>query len=323
MPVPLRVRAGKVSLFYPTPTLSTRMSEVSVNPRSGFVNIVGNPNVGKSTLMNLLVGERVSIITSKAQTTRHRIMGIVNTPELQIVYSDTPGVLRPSYKLQESMLEFSESALGDADVLLYVTDTVETADKNEFFLNRVRGIKCPLILIINKVDLTNEEALVALVERWHKELPEAEIIPISALNNFNVEALRRRIESLIPPSPPYFDKDALTDKPARFFVTEIIREKVLLYYQKEIPYSVEVVVETFREEVDRIHIQALIVAERESQKGIIIGHKGAALKKVGTMARRDMERFFDKRIFLELFVKVEKDWRNRDNLLRAYGYRLD
>ena len=301
------------------------MSEVSVNPqhRSGFVNIVGNPNVGKSTLMNLLVGERVSIITSKAQTTRHRIMGIVNTPELQIVYSDTPGVLRPSYKLQESMLEFSESALGDADVLLYVTDTVETADKNEFFLNRVRGIKCPLILIINKVDLTNEEALVALVERWHNELPEAEIIPLSALNNFNVEALRRRIESLIPLSPPYFDKDALTDKPARFFVTEIIREKVLLYYQKEIPYSVEVVVETFREEVDRIHIQALIVAERESQKGIIIGHKGAALKKVGTMARRDMERFFDKRIFLELFVKVEKDWRNRDNLLRAYGYRLD
>ena len=250
-------------------------------------------------------------------------MGIVNTPELQIVYSDTPGVLRPSYKLQESMLEFSESALGDADVLLYVTDTVETADKNEFFLDRVRGIKCPLILIINKVDLTNEEALVALVERWHNELPEAEIIPISALNNFNVEALRRRIESLIPPSPPYFDKDALTDKPARFFVTEIIREKVLLYYQKEIPYSVEVVVETFREEADRIHIQALIVAERESQKGIIIGHKGAALKKVGTMARRDMERFFDKRIFLELFVKVEKDWRNRDNLLRAYGYRLD
>ena len=250
-------------------------------------------------------------------------MGIVNTPELQIVYSDTPGVLRPSYKLQESMLEFSESALGDADVLLYVTDTVETTDKNEFFLNRVRGIKCPLILVINKVDLTNEEALVALVERWHKELPEAEIIPLSALNNFNVEALRRRIESLIPLSPPYFDKDALTDKPARFFVTEIIREKVLLYYQKEIPYSVEVVVETFREEADRIHIQALIVAERESQKGIIIGHKGAALKKVGTMARRDMERFFDKRIFLELFVKVEKDWRNRDNLLRAYGYRLD
>ena len=291
--------------------------------RSGFVNIVGNPNVGKSTLMNLLVGERVSIITSKAQTTRHRIMGIVNTPELQIVYSDTPGVLRPNYKLQESMLEFSESALGDADVLLYVTDTVETADKNEFFLERVRGVKCPVLLLINKVDLTTQPELEALVERWHQELPEAEIIPLSALNNFNVQPLKKRIESLIPPSPPYFDKDALTDKPARFFVTEIIREKVLLYYQKEIPYSVEVVVESFKEEDERIHIQALIIVERDSQKGIIIGHKGAALKKVGMMARKDMERFFDKRIFLEIFVKVEKDWRSRDNMLRAYGYRLD
>ena len=291
--------------------------------RSGFVNIVGNPNVGKSTLMNLLVGERVSIITSKAQTTRHRIMGIVNTPELQIVYSDTPGVLCPNYKLQESMLEFSESALGDAYVLLYVTDTVETADKNEFFLERVRGVKCPVLLLINKVDLTTQPELEALVERWHQELPEAEIIPLSALNNFNVQPLKKRIESLIPPSPPYFEKDALTDKPARFFVTEIIREKILLYYQKEIPYSVEVVVEAFREEEARIHIQALIIVERDSQKGIIIGHKGVALKKVGSMARRDMERFFEKKIFLELFVKVEKDWRNRDNLLRAYGYRLD
>ena len=291
--------------------------------RSGFVNIVGNPNVGKSTLMNLLVGERVSIITSKAQTTRHRIMGIVNTPELQIVYSDTPGVLRPNYKLQESMLEFSESALGDADVLLYVTDTVETADKNEFFLERVRGVKCPVLLLINKVDLTTQSELEVLVERWHQELPEAEIIPLSALNNFNVQPLKKRIESLIPPSPPYFEKDALTDKPARFFVTEIISEKILLYYQKEIPYSVEVVVEAFREEEARIHIQALIIVERDSQKGIIIGHKGGALKKVGSMARRDMERFFEKKIFLELFVKVEKDWRNRDNLLRAYGYRLD
>ena len=301
------------------------MSEVGQEPihRSGFVNIVGNPNVGKSTLMNLLVGERVSIITAKAQTTRHRIMGIVNTPELQIVYSDTPGVLRPNYKLQESMLEFSESALGDADVLLYVTDTVETPDKNEFFLERVRGLQCPVLLIINKVDLTTQSGLEELVERWHRELPQAEIIPISALNNFNVLPLRRRIESLIPPSPPYFDKDALTDKPARFFVTEIIREKVLLYYQKEIPYSVEVVVESFKEEDERIHIQALIIVERDSQKGIIIGHKGAALKKVGMMARKDMERFFDKRIFLEIFVKVEKDWRSRDNMLRAYGYRLD
>ena len=294
-----------------------------VTHRSGFVNIVGNPNVGKSTLMNLLVGERVSIITSKAQTTRHRIMGIVNTPELQIVYSDTPGVLRPNYKLQESMLEFSESALGDADVLLYVTDTVETADKNEFFLERVRGVKCPVLLLINKVDLTTQEKLVELVERWHKELPQAEIIPISALNIFNVQPLKKRIESLIPPSPPYFEKDALTDRPARFFVTEIIREKVLLYYKKEIPYSVEVVVESFKEEDERIHIQALIVVERDSQKGIIIGHRGVAIKKVGTMARRDMERFFEKKIFLELFVKVEKDWRNRDKILRAYGYRLD
>ena len=294
-----------------------------VTHRSGFVNIVGNPNVGKSTLMNLLVGERVSIITSKAQTTRHRIMGIVNTPELQIVYSDTPGVLRPNYKLQESMLEFSESALGDADVLLYVTDTVETADKNEFFLERVRGVKCPVLLLINKVDLTTQDKLVELVERWHKELPQAEIIPISALNTFNVQPLKKRIESLIPPSPPYFEKDALTDRPARFFVTEIIREKVLLYYKKEIPYSVEVVVESFKEEDERIHIQALIVVERDSQKGIIIGHRGVAIKKVGTMARRDMERFFEKKIFLELFVKVEKDWRNRDKILRAYGYRLD
>ena len=301
------------------------MSEVVQEPthRSGFVNIVGNPNVGKSTLMNLLVGERVSIITAKAQTTRHRIMGIVNTPELQIVYSDTPGVLRPNYKLQESMLEFSESALGDADVLLYVTDTVETPDKNEFFLERVRGLQCPVLLIINKVDLTTQSGLEELVERWHRELPQAEIVPISALNNFNVLPLRRRIESLIPPSPPYFDKDTLTDKPARFFVTEIIREKVLLYYQKEIPYSVEVVVESFKEEDERIHIQALIIVERDSQKGIIIGHKGVALKKVGMMARKDMERFFDKRIFLEIFVKVEKDWRSRDNMLRAYGYRLD
>lgn len=291
--------------------------------RSGFVNIVGNPNVGKSTLMNLLVGERVSIITSKAQTTRHRIMGIVNTPELQIVYSDTPGVLQPNYKLQESMLEFSQSALGDADVLVYVTDTVETADKNAFFLERVREVKCPLIVVINKVDLTTQEKLVDLVERWHNELPQAEIIPLSALNNFNVTPLKHRIESLIPLSPPYFDKDALTDKPARFFVTEIIREKILLYYQKEIPYSVEVVVESFKEEEARIHIQALIIVERDSQKGIVIGHRGAALKKVGMMARKDMERFFEKRIFLELFVKVEKDWRSRDNLLRAYGYRLD
>lgn len=291
--------------------------------RSGFVNIVGNPNVGKSTLMNLLVGERVSIITSKAQTTRHRIMGIVNTPEMQIVYSDTPGVLRPNYKLQQSMLEFSESALGDADVLLYVTDTVESPDKNDEFLARVRSVECPVLLVINKLDLSNQQELERLVDYWHAELPQAEIVPISALNRFNVEPLRRRIESLIPLSPPYFDKDALTDRPARFFVTEIIREKILLYYQKEIPYATEVVVEEFKEEAGRISIRALIIVERESQKGIIIGPKGIALKRVGTSARKDMERFFEKKIFIELFVKVEKDWRNRDNMLKRYGYQLD
>lgn len=296
---------------------------MNVEHRSGFVNIVGNPNVGKSTLMNLLVGERVSIITSKAQTTRHRIMGIVNTPEMQIVYSDTPGVLRPNYKLQESMLEFSESALGDADVLIYVTDTVETAEKNEEFLARVRGVDCPLLLVINKLDLSNQKELEKLVEYWHEQLPKAEIVPISALNRFNIEPLRKRIESLIPPSPPYFEKDALTDKPARFFVTEIIREKILLYYQKEIPYATEVIVEEFKEEAERINIKCLIVVERDSQKGIIIGPKGVALKRVGSAARKDIERFFDKKVFLEIFVKVEKDWRNRDNLLKRYGYQLD
>ncbi len=291
--------------------------------RSGFVNIVGNPNVGKSTLMNLLVGERISIITSKAQTTRHRIMGIVNTPEMQIVYSDTPGVLRPNYKLQQEMREFSESALGDADVLVYVTDVVEKADKNADFLARVSRMECPVLLVINKIDLSNQEALEKLVEEWRNILPKAEIHPLSATNNFNVGLLQKRIESLIPPSPPYFEKDALTDKPARFFVTEIIREKILLYYQKEIPYATEVVVEEFKEEKTIIRIKSLIIVERNSQKGIIIGPKGAAIKRVGSMARRDLERFFGKKIFLEIFVKVEKDWRNRDNLLRAFGYQLD
>ncbi len=291
--------------------------------RSGFVNIVGNPNVGKSTLMNLLVGERISIITSKAQTTRHRIMGIVNTPEMQIVYSDTPGVLRPNYKLQQEMREFSESALGDADVLIYVTDVVEKADKNADFLTRVSRMECPVLLVINKIDLSDQAALEKLVEEWRSVLPHAEIHPISATNNFNVGLLQRRIESLIPPSPPYFEKDALTDKPARFFVTEIIREKILLYYQKEIPYASEVVVEEFKEEKSIIRIRALIIVERDSQKGIIIGPKGVAIKRVGSMARRDLERFFEKKIYLEMFVKVEKDWRNRDNLLRSFGYQLD
>ncbi len=291
--------------------------------RSGFVNLVGNPNVGKSTLMNLLVGERLSIITSKAQTTRHRIMGIVNTPEMQIVYSDTPGVLKPNYKLQESMLEFSKSALGDADVLLYVTDVVEQPDKNLDFVERVGRMKCPVLLLINKIDLSNQTQLVSLVERWHELLPQAEILPISAKSRFNVEPLKKRIEELIPPSPPFFEKDALTDRPARFFVTEIIREKILLYYQKEVPYAVEVGVETFREEEKVIHIQAVIMVERDSQKGIIIGHQGAAIKKLGMMARKDIEKFFDKKVFLELYVRVEKDWRSSDKDLRLFGYKQD
>ncbi|MGM9760330.1 MAG: GTPase Era [Parabacteroides sp.] len=292
--------------------------------KSGFVNIVGNPNVGKSTLMNRLVGERISIITSKAQTTRHRILGIVNTDDMQIVYSDTPGVLHPNYKLQESMLNFSESALGDADVLLYVTDVVETIDKNEEFLQKVRQVKdYPVLLLINKIDQTDQKGLEQRVEQWKELLPQAEIIPISALNNFNIDYVKHRVEELMPESPPYFEKDALTDKPARFFVTEIIREKILLYYQKEVPYAVEVVVEMFKEEAEMIHIKALIIVERESQKGIIIGHGGQALKKVGAMARKDIERFFQKKVFLEMFVKVEKDWRNRDGLLKRFGYQLD
>jgi GTP-binding protein Era len=291
--------------------------------KSGFVNIVGNPNVGKSTLMNRLVGERISIITSKAQTTRHRIMGIVNTDTMQIVYSDTPGVLHPNYKLQQSMLNFSESALGDADVLLYVTDVVEKTDKNEDFLNRVQKAECPVLLLINKIDLSNQKELEGLVEKWHALLPGAGIYPISAQAGFNVDTVRRRIEELIPPSPPYFEKDALTDRPARFFVTEIIREKILLYYQKEIPYSVEVVVEEFVEGENNIHVRSIVIVERESQKGIIIGHRGQALKKVGTMARKDLEKFFNRKIFLELYVKVESDWRNRDNMLRTFGYQVD
>ena len=291
--------------------------------RSGFVNIVGNPNVGKSTLMNLLVGEKISIITSKAQTTRHRIMGIVNTPEYQIVYSDTPGVLRPNYKLQEQMLNFSLSALQDADVLLYMTDVVEKFDKNSDFIAKVEKLDLPVLLLINKIDLSTQEKLEELVMDWNLILPKAEIYPISALNNFSVDLIKRRIIDLLPESPPFFEKDALTDKPARFFVAEIIREKALLYYQKEIPYSIEVVVEEFKEESKLIRIRALIMVERDSQKGIIIGHQGKALKKLGTTARRDIEKFFDKKVFIEIYVKVEKDWRNRDNILRAYGYRVD
>lgn len=289
--------------------------------KSGFVNIVGNPNVGKSTLMNSLVGERISIITSKAQTTRHRIMGIVNTDDMQIVYSDTPGVLKPNYKLQESMLNFSQSALVDADILLYVTDTVETPDKNAAFLNRVAQGNTPVIVIINKIDLLKgQNELEILVDKWRELLPQAEIIPISAMLRFNIDNLLKRIQELLPPSPPFFDKDALTDKPARFFVNEIIREKILLTYDKEIPYACEVVVELFKESDKRIDISAVIYVERDSQKGIIIGKGGTALKRVGTLARKDIEAFFDKQVYLQLYVKVEKDWRNRENKLRSFGY---
>lgn len=297
--------------------------EQNIKHRSGFVNIVGNPNVGKSTLMNRLVGEKISIITAKSQTTRHRIMGIVNTPEYQIVYSDTPGVLQPNYKLQEQMLGFSLSALQDADVLLYVTDVVEKIDKNDKFLTKVQQLDLPVLLLINKIDQTNQSDLEKFVDVWKEMLPKSEIYPISALNDFGVEMIQKRILELLPESPPYFEKDALTDKPARFFVTEIIREKSLLIYQKEIPYSIEVVVEEFKEESDIIRIRAIILVERDTQKGIVIGHKGESLKKLGTMARKDIEQFFDKKVFLQLYVKVEKDWRDRDNMLKRFGYKLD
>lgn len=288
--------------------------------KAGFVNIVGNPNVGKSTLMNLLVGERISIATFKAQTTRHRIMGIINTDDAQIVFSDTPGVLKPNYKLQESMLAFSESALKDADVLLYVTDVVEKIDKNSDFLEKVGKMDVPVLVLINKIDLSNQKELETLVAEWNSLLPKAEIYPISAKAKFNVDRVLDRIKSLLPDSPPYFDKDQWTDKPARFFVTEIIREKILLYYSMEIPYSVEVVVDSFKEAEKSIHINAVINVERESQKGIIIGHRGVALKKVATEARKSLEKFFGKSIYLEIFVKVDKNWRDSARRLEAYGY---
>lgn len=291
--------------------------------KAGFVNIVGNPNVGKSTLMNLLMGERISIATFKAQTTRHRIMGIINSNDAQIVFSDTPGVLKPNYKLQEEMLAFSVSALQDADVLLYVTDVVETPDKNSSFLEKVKKMNVPVLVLINKIDLSNQKDLEKLVSQWHESLPKAEIFPISAKVKFNVDNVLARIKELLPESPPYFGKDQWTDKPARFFVTEIIREKILLYYDKEIPYAVEVVVEQFKEDDKRIHINAVIYVERDSQKGIIIGHRGVALKKVSTEARKTLEKFFGKTIFLEIFVKVDKDWRSNTKRLEAYGYKLD
>mgnify|MGYP002521432299 CR=1 FL=1 len=288
--------------------------------KAGFVNIVGNPNVGKSTLMNQLVGERISIATFKAQTTRHRIMGIVNTDDMQIVFSDTPGVLKPNYKMQEMMLAFSESALADADVLLYVTDVVENPEKNIDFLEKVKKMTIPVLLLINKIDESDQKKLGDIVEKWHSLLPNAEILPISAKNKFGVDMLLKRIKELLPESPAFFDKDQLTDKPARFFVSEIIREKILLYYDKEIPYSVEVRVERFKDDERKIHINAVIYVERDSQKGIIIGHQGVALKKVSMESRKALEKFFNKKIFLETFVKVDKDWRSSQKELDAFGY---
>lgn len=291
--------------------------------KAGFVNIVGNPNVGKSTLMNLLVGERLSIITSKAQTTRHRILGIVNGEDFQIVYSDTPGILKPNYRLQESMLNFSRSALVDADVLLYVTDVFDNYEKNKNFIEKVNQTESPVLLLINKIDLINQEKLEELVDKWHEIIPKAAIYPISAKERFNIDTVLKRVLELLPDSPPFFDKDQLTDKPERFFVSEIIREKILLNYEKEIPYSVEVEVEQFKESEDLIRINAVIYVERDSQKGILIGKGGKALKKVGTESRKDIEDFFGKKIFLELYVKVEKDWRNKDIKLKNFGYQLE
>ena len=288
--------------------------------KAGFVNLVGNPNVGKSSLMNLFVGDRISIATFKAQTTRHRILGILSSDDYQIVFSDTPGVLKPNYKLQEAMLAFSLSALEDADVLLYVTDTIEDSSKNSDFIEKVEKLNISILVLINKIDLTNQENLISLVEQWHERLPKAEIFPVSAKAKFNTDKVLERIIELLPESPNYFDKDQLTDKPSRFIVSEILREKILLYYDKEIPYSTEVVVNKFHEEDKIIHISATIYVERESQKGIIIGHRGIALRKVGMEARRDIERFFNKKVFLKTFVKVDSDWRNSDKELKMFGY---
>ena len=288
--------------------------------KAGFVNIVGNPNVGKSTLMNRLVGEKISIITSKSQTTRHRIKGIVNTDDYQIVFSDTPGVVKPSYKMQEYMLEFSKSALVDADIILYVTDVVENIEKNLDFIDKVNKSDIPVLLVINKIDLTTQEKLEALFDKWKSLIPRAEIFPLSATETFNVDNLYKRIVELLPEGEPFFPKDELTDLPSRFFVNEIIREKILQYYDKEVPYSVEVEVEEFKEDDKRINIMAVIYVERSSQKGIIIGSQGEALKKVGTQARLDIEAFFGKKVFLNLYVKVLKDWRNKDSELKNFGY---
>ncbi len=291
--------------------------------KSGFVNIVGNPNVGKSTLMNILVGERLSIITNKSQTTRHRIMGVVTTDDYQIVYSDTPGVLKPMYKLQESMLNYSKSALEDADVILYITDVLETRTKNKFFLDMVNRLACPVVILVNKIDLAPDQAKVEeIIADWKTLIPKAEVYPVSALHKFNTENILDKIVSLLPENPPYFEKDRLTDKPERFFVCEIIREKVLELYDKEIPYSVEVQVETFKEEENIIRIQTVINVIRDSQKGIIIGKGGQALKRLGALSRKEIEAFFGKKIYLEIFVKVSKDWRDNTNRLKGFGYEV-
>lgn len=289
--------------------------------KSGFVNIVGNPNVGKSTLMNLFVGERISIATFKSQTTRHRIMGIVNLPDYQIVFSDTPGVVKPNYKLQESMRQFSNSALTDVDVLLYVTDAIENEEKNSDFIDAVNELKgVPKLVLINKIDLIDQKKLNELVGIWEKLIPGCEIYPVSAKLKFNVDNVMKRIQQLLPDSPPYFDKDQLTDKPMRFFVSEIIREKILLYYDKEIPYCVEVVVDEYKDSPEIVRIQATINVDHESQKGIIIGKGGYALKKVSSEARKLLEKFLDKKVFIRIFVAVDKDWRNSTRKLTNFGY---
>jgi GTP-binding protein Era len=291
-----------------------------MNHKAGYVNIIGKPNVGKSTLMNAMVGEKLSIITAKAQTTRHRIHGILNAPEYQVIFSDTPGILDPGYKLQESMLKAARSALVDADVLIYLTEMGEEPDPGDPFLSKVAKAKVPVLLVINKIDLSDQERVKECMERWESILPKAEKIPISALKKFNVESIFNRILELLPESPPYYPKDALTDKSERFFVGEMIREKILLHYKKEIPYAVEVEVEAFKEETKLIRISALIYVERESQKGILIGNEGKALKKVGRESRLDMETFFQKKVFLELRVKVKKDWRSNDRYIKDFGY---
>lgn len=288
--------------------------------RAGFVNIIGNPNVGKSTLMNALVGEKLSIVTAKAQTTRHRIMGIVNGDDYQIVFSDTPGILKPNYMLQESMMDFVETAIGDADIILYVTDVIEKMDKNIEYIEKLNKVECPVIIAINKIDETSQEKVVELVEKWHTTVPKAEILPISALNKFNVDVLLARLVELLPKQHAWYDRDVFTDKSMRFFASEIIREKILLNYNKEIPYCTEVVIDAFEENEDIYNINAVINVIRESQKGIIIGPKGLALKRVGTQARRDMEKFFEKKVFLKMFVKVNPNWRESKKELKKFGY---